>query len=264
MIKDTEQSSSWISTAGIFFEAIDMDCHPLSKYFVLGKSRRSFEAVCIQVHNCLLTESTTVFSFVQDACMTSPVNHPTFDDNTLLIQIAKHDQIALSTLYDRYARIIYAIAFRSLRSAEESEEVVLDVFAQVWRIADRYDPHKSRADTWIFMLARSRVLDRLRKLQSRKPSSGEVLDIAEIQVPSSSVDPINAAMVSERREQVRSVLGQIPAEQRLVIELAYYQGLSHSEIAQTTGISLGTVKTRIRLGLNKLRLALGNGEVNGS
>jgi RNA polymerase sigma-70 factor, ECF subfamily len=196
--------------------------------------------------------------------MTSPAMPPPIDDNTLLRQIADRDQAALSTLYDRYARIIYAISFRSLRSAEESEEVVLDVFAQVWRIADRYDPRKSRGDTWIFMLARSRVLDRLRKLQSRTPSSGEVLDIAEIQVSSSSVDPLDAAVVSERREQVLSILSQLPDEQRRVLELAYYQGLSHSEIAQSTGISLGTVKTRIRLGLNKLRSALGNGEMHGS
>jgi RNA polymerase sigma-70 factor, ECF subfamily len=181
---------------------------------------------------------------------------PPLDDTTLLIRIAKQDQAALSELYDRYARIIYAISFRSLRSAEESEEVVLDVFAQVWRIADRYDPTKSRVDTWLFMLARSRMLDRLRKLQSRTPSSGEVVDIASIQVAASSGDPIDVAMVSERREQVIAVLGQIPNEQRLVLELAYYQGLSHSEIAQKTGISLGTVKTRIRLGLNKLRSAL--------
>jgi RNA polymerase sigma-70 factor, ECF subfamily len=196
--------------------------------------------------------------------MTSPATPPTITDNTLLEQIAQRDQVALSTLYDRYARMIYAIAFRSLRSAEESEEVVLDVFAQVWRIADRYDPSKSRGDTWIFMLARSRILDRLRKLQRRTPSSGEVLDISEIQVSSSSVDPLDAAVVSERREQVLSVLSQLPDEQRLVLELAYYQGLSHSEIAQSTGIALGTVKTRIRLGLHKLRSALGNGEIHGS
>jgi RNA polymerase sigma-70 factor, ECF subfamily len=212
------------------------------------------------MYNNLVTPGS--FNLMQGSYMTSPVTPPITDDNTLIEQIAQRDQAALSTLYDRYARIIYAIAFRSLRSAEESEEVVLDVFAQVWRIADRYDPRKSRADTWIFMLARSRVLDRLRKLQSRKPSSGEVLDIAEIQVPSSGVDPIDAAVVSERREQVRSVLGQLPNEQRLVLELAYYKGLSHSEIAQTTGISLGTVKTRIRLGLNKLRSALGNGQLD--
>jgi RNA polymerase sigma-70 factor, ECF subfamily len=188
--------------------------------------------------------------------MSSSISPTPSDDILLLQRIAQQDQAALSTLYDRYARIVYAVAFRSLRSAEESEEIVLDVFAQVWRIADRYDGRKSRVDTWLFMLVRSRILDRLRKLQSRKPSSGEVLDIAEIQVPTAGVDPLEAAVVSERREQVLLVLSQLPPEQRLMIELAYYQGLSHSEIALKTGISLGTVKTRIRLGLNKLRLAL--------
>jgi RNA polymerase sigma-70 factor, ECF subfamily len=185
-----------------------------------------------------------------------PINEPRLDDTTLLTRIAKQDQAALSELYDRYARIIYAIAMRSLRSPEESEEVVLDVFAQVWRIAARYDSHKSRVDTWLFMMTRSRILDRVRKLQRRTPATGEVLDIAEIQTPAPSVDPIEAAVVAERREQVRVVLQKLPEEQRVVLELAYYQGLSHSEIAAQTGLSLGTVKTRIRLGLNKLRSAL--------
>ena len=143
-----------------------------------------------------------------------------------------------------------------MRSAEESEEVVLDVFAQVWQIADRYDPLKGRADIWLLMLTRSRVLDRLRKLQSRTHASGRVLDIAEIQVPSSGVEPLDAAVLLERRERVIAVLAQLPNDQRLVLELAYYQGLSHREISRKTGISLGTVKTRIRLGLLKLRSPL--------
>jgi RNA polymerase sigma-70 factor, ECF subfamily len=178
------------------------------------------------------------------------------DDTALIRRIAQCDQSALSTLYDRYARIVYAIADRSLRSPEETEEIVLDVFAQVWRIADRYDPTQSRADTWLFMLTRSRVLDRLRQLQRRQPASGQLLDISEIQTPAAGVDPVEAAVVSERREQVTTVLCQLPKEQQLVLELAYYQGLTHREIAAHTGLSLGTVKTRIRLGLNKLRSAL--------
>jgi RNA polymerase sigma-70 factor, ECF subfamily len=184
-------------------------------------------------------------------CMTPPI-----DDAILLTQIAVRNQPALSSLYDRYARIIYAIAFRSLQSAEDSEEVMLEVFAQVWRIADRYDQTKGRADTWLFMLARSRILDRLRKLQRQTLAIGRVLDIDTVQVSSSSVEPLDTAVISERREQVIAILSHIPSEQRLVLELAYYQGLSHSEIARKTGISLGTVKTRIRLGLTKLRSQL--------
>ena len=181
---------------------------------------------------------------------------PIADDAALLSRIADRDQIALSALYDRYARIIHSIAFKSLRSREESEEVVLDVFAQVWRIADRYDRAKGRADTWLFMLARSRILDRLRKLQRVVPSMPNPDDLTEIQIPASDVDLFEEAVILERRDRVRSVLKTLPNEQQQVIELAYYQGFTHSQIASQTGISLGTVKTRIRLGLNKLRTAL--------
>jgi RNA polymerase sigma-70 factor, ECF subfamily len=181
---------------------------------------------------------------------------PSFvDDASLLNRIANGDQTAFSAFYDRYARIIYSVAFKSLRSVEESEEVVLDVFAQVWRIANRYDASKARADTWLFMLARSRVLDRVRKLQRRVPvleDSGAV----EIQIPASGVEPIEEVVISERRDRVKAALQTLPSEQRLVIELAYYQGLTQSEIASHTGMSLGTVKTRSRLGLNKLKTAL--------
>jgi RNA polymerase sigma-70 factor, ECF subfamily len=184
------------------------------------------------------------------------MNEGPLDDRVILLRIAKQDQAAFSALYDRYARIVYSIALRSLRSVEESEEVVLDVFAQVWRIAERYDASKSRVDTWLFMLARSRVLDRLRKIQRRTPATGAVIDLEEIQLPAKGVDLMEAAELSEQQERVRSTLSQLPLEQRLVVELAYYQGLSHGDIAHQTGMALGTVKTRIRLGLNRLRTAL--------
>jgi RNA polymerase sigma-70 factor (ECF subfamily) len=178
---------------------------------------------------------------------------PPHDDAALLARIAKGDQVALSVLYDRYARIIHTIAFKSLRSVEESEEVVLDVFAQVWRIADRYDSTRARVDGWLFMLARSRILDKLRKLQRRQPGASESIDMEEIQIPARDVDPVEAVVILERRERVTAALQVLPNEQRQVIELAYYQGLSQSQIAAQTGLSLGTVKTRVRLGLSKLR-----------
>lgn len=171
----------------------------------------------------------------------------------LLTRIAQGDQSALSALYDRYAKIIYAIAFKSLQSVEESEEVVLDIFAQVWRIADRYDTHKGRVDTWLFTLARSRILDRLRKLQRTNPSAIYSLDTAEIQPQADNIDLFEEVLIAERRNRVMIAMKKLPEEQRLVIELAYYQGLTQSQIATKIGISLGTVKTRIRLGLNKLK-----------
>lgn len=176
-------------------------------------------------------------------------------DAVLLKSIARQDQTAFSQLYDRYARLVYAVAFKSLGSVEESEEVVLDVFAQVWRTADRYDATKARVDTWLMMITRSRGLDRLRSRQRRaKIESASIA--TEIQSQKRSVDPIEAVFLSERRTQVTAALSQLPEAQRQAIELAYYGGLSHSEIADQTGASLGTVKSRIRLGLNKLRLVL--------
>ncbi len=180
------------------------------------------------------------------------------DDAALLAQIAKHNQEALSALYDRYANVVYTIAYRSLRSVEEAEEVVLDVFSHVWRIADRYDAQKARADTWLFMLARSRVLDRLRSLQRSSKVTTASIESAKSQPAFADNDPIYNAIITERRSQVLAALETLPMEQRLAIELAYYHGMTQREIAAQTHVSLGTVKTRIRLGLNKLRIAIGD------
>jgi RNA polymerase sigma factor (sigma-70 family) len=170
-------------------------------------------------------------------------------------RIAQQDQAALSHLYDRYARLIYSVAYRSLGSAEESEEVVMDVFAQVWRTADRYDGSKSRVDTWLLMMARSRVTDRLRKGQ-RQGKVTDALLFFEAPMDRNSPNPSDDAELQERRSIVVSALETLPLEQRQVIELAYYAGFSHREIADQTGVAIGTVKTRIRLGLDKLRSAL--------
>lgn len=176
----------------------------------------------------------------------------------LLAKIAEGDRKALSDLYDRYARIIYSIAWKSLNSVEECEEVVLDVFAQVWKIADRFDISKGSVEQWIFTLARSRILDRLRKLQRLNKVNAAISSGKEIEFPTVSVDPIESIEIGERRHQVLTALSQIPPAQRQVIEMAYYQGLTHTEIATATGLSLGTVKTRLRLGLSKLKVVFEN------
>jgi RNA polymerase sigma-70 factor, ECF subfamily len=175
----------------------------------------------------------------------------------LITQIATGDRNALSQLYDRYSRIIYAIAWKSLNSVEDCEEVVLDVFAQVWKIADRFDMDKGSIEQWLFTLARSRILDRLRKLQRlNKVVTAAIADGKEIEFATTSVDPLEAVEIAERRQQVLAALERIPPEQREVIEMAYYQGLTHVEIAAATGLSLGTVKTRLRLGLSKLKVGI--------
>lgn len=172
----------------------------------------------------------------------------------LISKIINGDRTALSELYDRYARMIYAIAWKSLHSVEDCEEVVLEVFAQVWRIADRFDSEKGSVEQWIFTLARSRILDRLRKIQRQNKVNTVITAEKEIAFPITSVDPLEAVEIAEQRQQVLAALSQIPPEQRQVIEMAYYQGFTHTEIVAATGLSLGTVKTRLRLGLSKLRV----------
>ncbi len=179
----------------------------------------------------------------------------TIDETPLLERIAQLDQTALSELYDRYARVLYAVAFKILGSVEEAEEVVLDVFSQVWRTAARYNSTRGRVDTWLFMLTRSRALDRLRALQRLTRAVTVSVDNAMME-SLSLCNPEEDLLISERRAQVLAALAQLPQEQRQVLELAYYKGMTHVEIAAHTGKSLGTVKTRIRLGLSKLRDAL--------
>ena len=179
-----------------------------------------------------------------------------FDEISLISRIAEQDQQALSILYDRYARVIYTIAYRILNSSEESEEIVLDVFIQVWRIAKNYNSQKARVDTWLFMLARSRALDRLRR-HARFDKAITASEDALI-MHSYSDSPEEDVLIQERSSYIKSCLNELPNEQRLILELAYFGGLSHSEISAKTGISLGTVKTRIRLGLKKLREAIGD------
>jgi RNA polymerase sigma-70 factor, ECF subfamily len=171
-------------------------------------------------------------------------------DCSLIQQIVNQNRAALSALYDRYARVVYSVAYRSLNSVEESEEVVMDVFAKIWTTAASYDSTKARVDTWIFMMARSRVLDRLRSKQRR----GKVTTaITVFDTPTTTTDASLDLEIVERRQVVLTALASLPAEQRQVLELAYYQGWSQREIAEHTGTALGTVKTRIRLGLEKLR-----------
>ena len=177
------------------------------------------------------------------------------NDTSLLERIAQQDKTALSELYDRYARILYALSFKILGSVEEAEEVVLDVFTQVWQIAERYDSKKGRVDAWLFTLTRSRALDRLRVLQRRQKTATASMEAALL--PSQPIgNPEEDLLITERRDRILEAMAQLPIEQKEVLELAYYKGLSHTEIAAQTGKSLGTVKTRIRLGLEKLRLAL--------
>jgi len=188
--------------------------------------------------------------------MTPPEAHrgePT--DADLVARVAARDQTALGELYDRHARMLLALARRVLGGLEDAEEVLQEVFLQVWKQAGRYDGSRSSVTTWLVLITRSRAIDRLR--------SRQVVDrtVAAVQqekgAAHTSAEGVRSVLEIERRARLRDELRALPAEQRQVLELAFYQGLTQSEIAETTETPLGTVKTRTLLAMKKLRSALG-------
>jgi RNA polymerase sigma-70 factor (ECF subfamily) len=163
---------------------------------------------------------------------------------TLLRRLSGGDQSALGEFYDLYAGLVNGIALRMLRDATEAEDVVQEVFLQVWRQAARYDPGRGTPEAWICTMTRTRALDRLRRRTARREEPGEA-------APAGS-----AAPKAEEALAVRKALDGLSADQRRALELAYYEGLTQSEIAKRLGEPLGTVKTRIRTAMIRLREAL--------
>jgi len=175
-------------------------------------------------------------------------------DNELLKAIARSDESALGSLYDRYRVILFGLLVRILNSREEAEDVLQEVFIQVWRRAAHFDESRGRAFTWLVTVARSRAIDRLRVLAAR----GRLTEAAKRDEWASVSDADTDAFYAERSEIVRRALQEIPEEQRVTLRLAYFEGLTQSEIAARLGTPLGTVKTRMRAGMVKLRELLGH------
>src|SRR5271154_807973 len=170
----------------------------------------------------------------------------------LLGQIVSRNHEALAELYDRTSRLVFGLALRMVRHRPTAEDITQEVYLQVWRRAETFCPERGDVTAWIVTIARSRALDRLR--------SGKVLLARESYQEqnmhgfrSQALDPERTRSASERCELIRGVLLRLPSEQRSVIELAFFPGLTHSEIASRTGLPLGTVKWRIRSGMAQLR-----------
>ena len=176
------------------------------------------------------------------------------DDRATVSRMAGGDSSALAALYDRHARAIYSLALRILADAAEAEDVVQDVFTQAWRQATRYDAARAPVAGWLMIMTRARSLDRLRRRRARIATTG--MDPATPHPKDSDVDQETLAITTEQVEQLRGALEVLSDAQRTAIELAYYEGLSQSDIAARLQQPLGTVKTRIRTGLLKLRDAL--------
>jgi len=177
------------------------------------------------------------------------------EDAEALRAVARGEEPAFAKVYDRYSPILLGLLLRILRSRPEAEDVLQEVFLQVWQQARSFDPARGRAFTWLVTLARSRAIDRLRAVDSReraaRASAEEAPPAAEAQVWAD-----DEAERSERAEAVRGALAELPEEQRQVLLLAYLEGMTQSEIAAAKGQPLGTVKTRTRTGLRRLSEAL--------
>ena len=170
-------------------------------------------------------------------------------DNDLLHAIARGDESALAACYDRYRVILFSIILRILNDRQEAEDCLQEVFLQVWRRAVDFDEARGRAFTWLVTIARSRSLDRLRASGSRLRLATEAGQVPREDVGDAAAESVQ----SEEAALVRRALAELPEEQRRALLLAYFEGLTQTEIAARLGDPLGTVKTRMRSGMIKLR-----------
>ena len=178
----------------------------------------------------------------------------TMNDSTLVRALAEGNEGAVGELYDRYAPLLLGLARRILGSSEDAEEVLQEAFLQAWERAPRYDPQRSSVSTWLALLARSRAIDRLRT--RRVVDRTEAAAFREDPRAHASAEGTSRVLEDERRQRVRNELIALPPEQREVLEMAFYGGLTQREIAARTATPLGTVKTRTLLAMKKLRKSL--------
>ncbi|MDZ4862750.1 MAG: sigma-70 family RNA polymerase sigma factor [Gemmatimonadota bacterium] len=180
-------------------------------------------------------------------------------DADLVLQVARGDERALGLLYDRFGPVLYAVALRITGEKADAEEVVMAAFAQAWREAPRFDTTRGSAAAWLTMMARSRALDLVRSRARRSRITDTAARDDSSQAPAMSQGPRTpgaALEENERRAAVAAAMSSLSAPQRQALEMAYYDGLSQSEIAEKLREPLGTIKTRMRLGMQKLREAL--------
>jgi len=168
-------------------------------------------------------------------------------DEQVLEAVGRGDDDALGVLYDRFGRLAFRLAYRILRDRALAEDAVQEAFLAVWRSADAYKRERAKPSTWILTVVHRRAVDLVRREQIRR---GEPLEVA----PEPSVGPADEdAVLRDRRAAVQAALTELPGDQRQALELAYYGGLTQSELAERLGVPLGTVKSRMFAGLDRLR-----------
>lgn len=177
-----------------------------------------------------------------------------------MTRIKARDSAALSELYDFYNRLLFGLILSILKKREEAEDILQEVFITIWEKAEQFDLDKGTVYTWIVSLARNKSIDRLRsKVYKEQKKQSASLDNEDVFYPlySDEQDPLEQTILADRAKSVHEALDQISDKQRKVLQVAYFNGMSQSEIAEVFGIPLGTVKTRMRDGMIKLRELLG-------
>jgi RNA polymerase sigma-70 factor, ECF subfamily len=180
-------------------------------------------------------------------------------DLLLFQRIVARDTAALADLYDRHSRLLFGLILRIVRDRAEAEEILQEVFVRVWTRAELYDPRLGGPTPWLVRLARNCAIDRLRARRVREAVNGPAFDESMPEPPASDAairTPEALVVEDERRGKVIDALASLPPEQRRLIEAAFFEGYTHSELAQRFGLPLGTVKTRIRAGMIALRQKL--------
>ncbi|MCP4201961.1 MAG: sigma-70 family RNA polymerase sigma factor [bacterium] len=175
-------------------------------------------------------------------------------EEELVERIADGDSESLSELYDRFSGMLLGLATKILGNPSDAEEVLQEVFVQVWKQASRYQRSRSSVSTWLVLIARSRSIDRLRSRNVKLRTARE----AQRENPRIHASPegLGNVLMEERHNRLARALAELPEEQREVLEMAYYRGMTQREVSEVTGTPLGTVKTRTLLAMKKLRIAL--------
>lgn len=184
--------------------------------------------------------------------MPRAVSPDVLETDHIIAGLRRRDEQALASLYDRYGQSVYALALRVTGDAGAAEEISLDTFWQLWQQADRFDGSQGSLQNWLLTICRSRAIDRVRARGAQKRTHAE--DVTDV---SSFRPPEEIAELSQRRSLVQQAMAQLSPDQRTALSLAYYEGLSHSQIAARLQEPLGTVKTRIRQAMGVLRRTLG-------
>lgn len=178
----------------------------------------------------------------------SAKDQPQMTDSMLISRVRTGDEDALAALHDRYASVVYSVALRVLGDTTQAEDILQEIFIQLWRNPQRFDANRGSLGAWLAVIARHRAIDQLRR---RRPETDVEDVIISIDTRLEQTTDRNMAIA-----KVRAAVEHLPPEQRQPLELAFFQGLTHSEIASKTGEPLGTIKTRIRTALLALRKAL--------